>query len=110
MRMMYLVPLEFHQPFGPSISLIFRDARTPGSWSKHFAHPTLALIYRLTPLSLSAAINNLKQELHATDQEISQTLSVFIIVQGATPILWSALSEIRGRKARTLIASIKFPA
>lgn len=53
LHMMYLVPLEFHEPFGPSISIIFQDARTKGSWSTCTPNDVLALIYILTPLSLS---------------------------------------------------------
>ena len=46
----------------------------------------------------AAAINDIKAELHATDQEISLSLSLFLLFQGVMPLLWSALSEIRGRK------------
>ena len=53
----------------------------------------------------SAAINDIKAELHATDQQISLSLSIFILVQGSTPLVWSALSEIIGRKVSLYLIS-----
>jgi multidrug resistance protein len=40
----------------------------------------------------------IEQELHATASEISLSLSLFILVQGNFPLVWSAVSEIKGRK------------
>ncbi|KZO96065.1 vacuolar DHA amino acid exporter [Calocera viscosa TUFC12733] len=44
------------------------------------------------------AFNQIKAELGATSTEIALSLSLFILVQGNAPILWSAISEIKGRK------------
>lgn len=38
------------------------------------------------------------RDLHATSVQISWTLAAFIIVQGNFPLVWSAASEIKGRK------------
>ncbi|KAG8984623.1 hypothetical protein FRB93_006403 [Tulasnella sp. JGI-2019a] len=43
------------------------------------------------------AFNQIKQQLHASNAEIAASLSIFILVQGSTPIIWSAISEIKGR-------------
>ena len=61
-----------------------------------------------TTLPHAAAINDIKAELHATDQDISLSLSLFILFQGITPLLWSALSEIRGRKVPVLSPASPF--
>ncbi|KAG8965945.1 hypothetical protein FRC05_002936 [Tulasnella sp. 425] len=44
------------------------------------------------------AFNQIKQQLHASNQEIALSLSVFVFVQGTGPLIWSAISEIFGRK------------
>ncbi|OAX41598.1 vacuolar DHA amino acid exporter [Rhizopogon vinicolor AM-OR11-026] len=40
----------------------------------------------------------IQSDLRATTSEISWTLSVFILIQGVLPLLWSTISEIKGRK------------
>lgn len=52
-----------------------------------------------------AAISDIKRDLHASDAEIALSLSIFIIVQGGSPIFWSAVSEIKGRKVRHRVPS-----
>lgn len=48
--------------------------------------------------SLPAAINDIERDLHATTNEIALSLSLFILVQGNFPLIWFAISEIKGRK------------
>ena len=45
-----------------------------------------------------AANSQIEQELHTTASKISLSLSLFILVQGNFPIIWSAISKIKGRK------------
>lgn len=45
-----------------------------------------------------AAVSEIESDLHASSSDISLSLSLFILIQGTTPIVWSALSEIKGRK------------
>lgn len=40
------------------------------------------------------------RDMHATSEQISWTLAAFILVQGNFPLVWSAASEIKGRKVR----------
>ncbi|KAF4568437.1 hypothetical protein EYR36_010448 [Pleurotus pulmonarius] len=47
---------------------------------------------------LKAAIQQMQEQLPATSSQISLSLSLFILSQGSAPLLWSALSEIKGRK------------
>ncbi|KZS93595.1 MFS general substrate transporter, partial [Sistotremastrum niveocremeum HHB9708] len=56
------------------------------------------------------AIQQIQDELHATSQDISLSLSVFIIVQGTTPLIWSAISEVKGRKLVYLASIALFSA
>ena len=45
-----------------------------------------------------AALNDVERDLHATTSQIALSLSLFIFVQGNFPLIWSAISEIKGRK------------
>ena len=50
-----------------------------------------------------AANSQIEQELHATASQISLSLSLFLLVQGNFPLVWSAASEIKGRKVRDVL-------
>ncbi|TFY56644.1 hypothetical protein EVJ58_g7508 [Rhodofomes roseus] len=44
------------------------------------------------------AITQIESDLHATAGQLSLTLSLFILIQGGFPLIWSSVSEIQGRK------------
>ncbi|KAL0062974.1 hypothetical protein AAF712_010105 [Marasmius tenuissimus] len=46
-----------------------------------------------------ASIAQMEEQLNATSSQISLTIALFILVQGCMPLLWSAISEVKGRKA-----------
>ncbi|KAG1742537.1 MFS general substrate transporter [Suillus lakei] len=46
----------------------------------------------------------IERQLHASSGDISLTLSLFILIQGNFPIIWSAISEIKGRKLVYLLS------
>ena len=48
----------------------------------------------------AAGIAEVEHDLHASSDSISLSLSIFILLQGAMPLIWSAVSEIIGRKVR----------
>lgn len=50
----------------------------------------------------------IEQQLHASSGDISLSLSLFILVQGNFPIVWSATSEIKGRKLVYLLSIALF--
>ncbi|EPT00310.1 hypothetical protein FOMPIDRAFT_1123038 [Fomitopsis schrenkii] len=50
------------------------------------------------------AISEVEADLHASGEQISLTVSLFILIQGGFPVFWSAISEIQGRKAVYLIS------
>ncbi|KAI0785153.1 major facilitator superfamily domain-containing protein [Abortiporus biennis] len=57
-----------------------------------------AMIAGLGANILNPAIAEIQSELHASNSKISLSLSLFILIQGAVPLVWSAFSEIYGRK------------
>ncbi|CAG8770552.1 381_t:CDS:2, partial [Acaulospora colombiana] len=54
------------------------------------------------------AIQDVQKDLHATTNEIALSLSLFILVQGAGPLIWSAISEIKGRKFVYIVSMLKY--
>ncbi|GJJ15744.1 hypothetical protein Clacol_010022 [Clathrus columnatus] len=87
-----------------------RVENDPRKWSrrrKNFILANIASAALIATMGINIynpAIDSIKAALHATDQEISLTLSVFILMQGTTPLLWSAISEIQGRKIVYLVS------
>ncbi|KAG8840099.1 hypothetical protein FRB91_006547 [Serendipita sp. 411] len=55
-----------------------------------------------------ASIQRIEKELHATTNQIALSLSLFILVQGNAPLLWSSISEIKGRKFVYVLAIFIF--
>ena len=51
-------------------------------------------------MSPEAAIKQIETDLRTTSGSISLILSIFIVVQGVMPLLWTVISEIKGRKVR----------
>ncbi|KAG1859148.1 vacuolar DHA amino acid exporter [Suillus tomentosus] len=50
----------------------------------------------------------IEQQLHASSGDISLSLSLFVLVQGNFPIIWSAIGEIKGRKLVYLLSIALF--
>ncbi|KAF5376823.1 hypothetical protein D9757_008896 [Collybiopsis confluens] len=44
------------------------------------------------------AIGEMEADLSASPSQISLTLSIFILLQGLVPLIWSSISEVKGRK------------
>ncbi|KAG0704816.1 vacuolar DHA amino acid exporter [Suillus ampliporus] len=82
----------------------------PQMWSNTKKNAMVCIISGASMIAgLSANIQNpanaqIEQELHASSGDISLSLSLFILVQGNLPIIWSAISEIKGRKLVYLFA------
>jgi hypothetical protein len=45
-----------------------------------------------------AAVEEMEKDLPATSSQFSLSISLFILFQGVMPLLWSAVSEVKGRK------------
>ncbi len=74
-------------------------------WREHVqpwvsAKPILAAPFTKRT-SLEAAIKQVETDLRTTSGKISLSIAIFIIFQGGVPLLWSSISEIKGRKVRT---------
>ncbi|KAG1865633.1 MFS general substrate transporter [Suillus tomentosus] len=50
----------------------------------------------------------IKQQLHTSSGNISLSLSLSILIQGSFPMIWSAISEIKGRKTVYLFSLVLF--
>jgi MFS family permease len=51
-------------------------------------------------LKFEASIKQIETELEGTNSQISAILATYFLFQGVGPFLWSAVSEIKGRKVR----------
>ncbi|KIK42718.1 hypothetical protein CY34DRAFT_757045 [Suillus luteus UH-Slu-Lm8-n1] len=86
----------------------------PRQWSPARKTTTLCIVSLATMMSaLASNIQNpsnslIEADLHATSSQISWTLAAFLLIQGNFPLLWSAASEIKGRKPVYLVASALF--
>ncbi|KIJ62702.1 hypothetical protein HYDPIDRAFT_41833 [Hydnomerulius pinastri MD-312] len=86
----------------------------PRKWSHARKTITLWIVSAATMISaLAANIQNpsnslIEEYLHASSSQISWSLAAFIIVQGNFPLVWSAASEIKGRKPVYVVASTIF--
>ncbi|CAL1713464.1 unnamed protein product [Somion occarium] len=66
-----------------------------------------AIIVGLGANLYNPAIEQVESQLHASSGDISWSISLFILIQGCFPLVWSAISEIYGRKV-VYIASFGF--
>ncbi|TFK69525.1 vacuolar DHA amino acid exporter, partial [Pluteus cervinus] len=79
-------------------------ADDPRMWSSFRKNLTLFLVASASMTAGFAvniqnpAVGEMEQDLNATSGQFSLSISVFILVQGLLPLLWSAVSEIKGRK------------
>ncbi|KAH9922611.1 major facilitator superfamily domain-containing protein [Fomitopsis serialis] len=76
----------------------------PRKWSKGRKYVIVAMISGASMIAglganiYNPAIAQIESDLHATASQLSLTLSLFILIQGGFPLIWSSVSEIRGRK------------
>ncbi|KAF8517403.1 vacuolar DHA amino acid exporter [Hysterangium stoloniferum] len=99
--------VEEEQPADIEHVLVQDDPRKWSKGRKTFTLATIASAALIATLGVNIynpAIDDIKTELHASNQQISLTLATFILAQGIVPLFWSAVSEIRGRKFVYLIS------
>lgn len=76
----------------------------PRKWSNMRKTSVLCLIFCATMIAglsvniFNPAIKQVESDLRTTSGKISLSLSIFIVVLGSMPTLWTAISEIKGRK------------
>ncbi|KAJ6469053.1 major facilitator superfamily domain-containing protein [Mycena vitilis] len=56
------------------------------------------------------SIADMEADLHASASQISLSISLFIALQGFMPLLWSAISEVKGRKLVYVVSIAIFTA
>ncbi|KAH9850637.1 MFS general substrate transporter [Lenzites betulinus] len=86
----------------------------PRQWSTARKNATLLIVSSASLITTIAAgiynpsIVQIEQELHATASQISWTLSLFVLIQGVVPLLWSVSSELKGRKIVYIVSILLF--
>ncbi|KAG1751031.1 vacuolar DHA amino acid exporter [Suillus lakei] len=86
----------------------------PRIWSNTKKNVVLFIISGASMIAgLCANIQNpanaqIEQQLHTSSGDISLSLSLFILIQGNFPVIWSAISEIKGRKTVYLFSVALF--
>lgn len=108
-------PQTLHQKTNTAIDIEHVPVNDdPRQWSRARKTTTLYIVSLATMVStLASNIQNpsnslIEADLHATSIQISWTLAAFQIIQGNFPLLWSAASEIKGRKPVYLVSSALF--
>ena len=51
-------------------------------------------------LKFEAAIKQIETEFKANSNQISAILATYFVLQGVGPLLWTPISEIKGRKVK----------
>ncbi|KAF5315382.1 hypothetical protein D9619_007469 [Psilocybe cf. subviscida] len=76
----------------------------PRAWSPLRKNVSLVLIAGASMVAALAAniqnpaVETMEADLHATPSQFSLSISIFILTQGLFPLIWSAISEVKGRK------------
>lgn len=105
--------LEAAQPETPQQKLDIEHAdveNDPREWSARKKMFILILVSSASMIAglggniYNPAIAEVESQLHASSGQISLSLSIFILLQGGFPVIWSAVSEIVGRKKVYLVS------
>ncbi|KAF9050297.1 vacuolar DHA amino acid exporter [Panaeolus papilionaceus] len=76
----------------------------PRAWSPLQKNISLALISSASLIAGLAgniqnpAVAEMERDLPATSQQFSLSISMFVLIQGIIPLIWSVVSEVKGRK------------
>lgn len=65
---------------------------------------TISLLPTTGASIYNPAFTQLREQLHATETELSLSVSMFILLQGSIPVVWSSIAEVTGRKGIYLIS------
>jgi hypothetical protein len=82
-----------------NILLSQRSSHNAFGWQYLQSYVNIRHSYAVAPNVISqAAIRQIQSDLQANNAEIALSISLFVIIQGSAPLVWSAISEIKGRK------------
>ncbi|KAH9922610.1 major facilitator superfamily domain-containing protein, partial [Fomitopsis serialis] len=82
----------------------------PREWSNTRKYTVVVIICAAAMIAglggnlYNPAIAEVEADLHASSEQVSLTVSLFILIQGGFPVFWSAISEIHGRKVVYLVS------
>ncbi|KAF9446367.1 MFS general substrate transporter [Macrolepiota fuliginosa MF-IS2] len=62
------------------------------------------MIVGITSAIQNPAVAEMERDLPATSSQFSLSIALFVLVQGLFPIVWSAISEVKGRKLVYLLS------
>ncbi|KAF7326635.1 Vacuolar DHA amino acid exporter [Mycena venus] len=105
--------LKSHSAFDIEHTAVEDD---PRAWSPFRKNVVLTLIASASMTAGLAtniqnpAIADMETDLPATASQISLSISLFIAIQGFMPLLWSAISEVKGRKLVYVVSLAIFTA
>ncbi|EJF61025.1 vacuolar DHA amino acid exporter [Dichomitus squalens LYAD-421 SS1] len=83
----------------------------PREWSRSRKWCVLAtvsaasVVAGLSGTMYNPALSQVQEQLHASSSALAWSLSLFILLQGTLPLVWSALSEFWGRKKVYLVST-----
>ncbi|KAF8956891.1 vacuolar DHA amino acid exporter [Flammula alnicola] len=86
----------------------------PRAWSPLRKNASLVLISSASLVAALAAniqnpaVQEMEADLRATGSQFSLSISIFILTQGLMPLIWSAISEVKGRKLVYVLSLILF--
>ncbi|KAF8995665.1 major facilitator superfamily domain-containing protein, partial [Cyathus striatus] len=66
----------------------------PRKWSR---------LRKLAANILNPAIEEIKHDLNATSAQLSLSISLFLLLQGLVPLIWSVISEFQGRRLKVCV-------
>ncbi|KAJ7756182.1 vacuolar DHA amino acid exporter [Mycena metata] len=105
--------LSVHETFDIEHMPVADDPRTWSSFRKNVVLLLVASASMIAGLAgniQNPAIANMEADLPATASQISLSISLFIGLQGFMPLLWSAISEVKGRKVVYVVSLAIFTA
>ncbi|KAF8989035.1 vacuolar DHA amino acid exporter [Cyathus striatus] len=100
-------PTEFHTTLDMEHAPVKNDPRAWSPLRKNLCVAQIAsasLIAGLAANIQNPAVEEMERDLPATSTEFSLSISLFILLHGLVPLLWSAISEIKGRRFVYLIS------
>ncbi|KAF8975377.1 major facilitator superfamily domain-containing protein [Cyathus striatus] len=98
---------EFHTTLDMEHAPVKNDPRAWSPLRKNLCVAQIAsasLIAGLAANIQNPAVEEMERDLPATSTEFSLSISLFILLHGLVPLLWSAISEIKGRRFVYLIS------
>ncbi|CAA7266027.1 unnamed protein product [Cyclocybe aegerita] len=79
----------------------------PRAWSTNTSLALVASAAMIAGLAGSIqnpAVQEMEDDLSATSSQFSLSIAMFVLIQGLVPLVWSAVSEVKGRKVVYIVS------